>query len=260
MKRIIGLISFLVTMFLLGTFNIYASPSINTSNSSKGYVTVKGSSGMVAQISKSNQKYNYTLTDSKETNLPLQLGSGTYKILLLKKVSANQYSVSKSSSINVTDSGNNVYINSIQLVNFDKDMASIKALTNVISSGTTDSAKTKLLYEYMLDNFSYDFDKAKQLATATSYLPVIDNTYSTKKGICYDISSLFAAVLRYNDIPTKLIMGYTPNVSTYHAWNEVYYDKKWNTIDATYDIGVKKANKQVTMVKSNSDYKVTKAY
>ncbi len=261
MKKIFGMMLFVVTIFVMTTVNIYAStPTIDTSNSAKGYVTVTGQAGMVTQIANGSEKYNYTLTDTKPTNLPLQLGSGNYQILVLKKVAANQYSAAATKKLNVTDSGNKVYINSIQLIKFDKDMASIKALTTLIASGSSDADKATLLYNYMIDNFSYDFDKAKSLATATSYLPVIDSTYNTKKGICYDIASLYAAVLRYNKIPTKLIMGYTPNISTYHAWNEVYYNDKWNIIDATYDIGVKSANREVVMVKSSADYKVTKAY
>ncbi|MFV0520529.1 MAG: transglutaminase-like domain-containing protein [Lachnospirales bacterium] len=261
MKRIFVIFIFITTLLLINKSDIYgAAPSIDIKNASKGYVSVKASKDMVVQISNGTEKYNYTLTNSETTDLPLQLGSGVYKILVLQKVGANKYTASATKSVTIDDIGNDVYLNSIQLINFDEDMISIEELTDVVDKGKTDSDKASLLYDYVVEELSYDYDKAKSLATATNYLPVLDNTYNNKKGICYDISSLIAGVLRSNDIPTKLVMGYTPNVSTYHAWNEIYYDGEWHVVDATYDIGAIKAKKSVAMVKSDDDYSVSKNY
>lgn len=257
MRKIIG---FIVTMFLFTT-NIYAqTPTIDTSHLSEGYITVTAEANMVVQISKGGDKYNYTLSNSEPTNFPLQLGNGSYKILVLEKVSANQYTAKTTKDVTLDVDQTEVFLNSIQLVDFNGEMISIEDLTELVSQAATDIEKTELLYEYILNSMSYDFNKAGALANATNYLPVNDTTYTTEQGICYDMSSLFASVLRYNDVPTKLIMGYTPNVSTYHAWNEVYYDNEWHVIDVTYDVGVVKANLEPTMIKSTSDYSATKAY
>jgi len=70
-------------------------------------------------------------------------------------------------------------------------------------------------------------------------------------GICFDFSSLLAAMLRSQDIPAKLAMGFvaTSPKPTYHAWNEVYINdvgwirirsqiyfsgKDWERMDATF--------------------------
>ena len=42
-------------------------------------------------------------------------------------------------------------------------------------------------------------------------------------------------MLRSQGIPTKLVKGYSDNVDGYHAWNEVYINEEWITIDTTLD-------------------------
>ena len=63
-------------------------------------------------------------------------------------------------------------------------------------------------------------------------------------------------MLRSQGIHAKLVKGYTPNATGYHAWNEVYDSKakKWLIVDTTYDLQVIPKNKKVTMSKSANDY------
>ena len=71
-----------------------------------------------------------------------------------------------------------------------------------------------------MDNIVYDQQKADSVQTG--YLPDVDETLSSKKGICYDYSALLACMLRAKNIPARLVMGYVSGVDVYHAWNEVY--------------------------------------
>ena len=79
----------------------------------------------------------------------------------------------------------------------------------------------------------------------TGYLPDIDETLSTGKGICFDYAALMTAMLRSRDIPCKLQIGYAGDIK--HAWIDVYirgkgwveqaitYDgEKWNRMDPTF--------------------------
>ncbi|MNE59256.1 Transglutaminase-like superfamily protein [compost metagenome] len=98
-------------------------------------------------------------------------------------------------------------------------------------------------------------------ATVTpDYIPNNDSTLLSNKGICYDYASLFATMLRSEGIPTKLVMGNTSYVSTYHAWNEVLLNGKWVTIDTTVDAGLAKNNKDVGLTKVASKYSAAKFY
>ena len=74
------------------------------------------------------------------------------------------------------------------------------------------------IYNYVVDNLTYDYEKAATVQSG--YLPNVDLTLATQKGICFDYASLMTAMLRAQDIPTKLVIGYTGQL--YHAWISVY--------------------------------------
>ena len=70
----------------------------------------------------------------------------------------------------------------------------------------------------------------------SGYLPDVDETLSTGKGICFDYAALTTAMLRSQNIPTRLEIGYSGKI--YHAWISVYIeDIGWidNLIEFTGD-------------------------
>jgi transglutaminase-like putative cysteine protease len=103
-----------------------------------------------------------------------------------------------------------------------------------LSSGKSTSEKVKAVYDWVVSHIDYDFGKNPQ----AGYVPDIVDTYNSKDGICYDFAALFAAMLRSQGVPTKLVKGYADNVSGYHAWNEVYVGGKWYTVDTSNDAQV----------------------
>lgn len=110
------------------------------------------------------------------------------------------------------------------------------------------------MYDYVIREYTYDYDK---LATLPStYLSDIDKIVEEKTGICYDFASLYAALLRSQGIPVKLVKGYTSNAKGYHAWNEVYDEEtgEWHIIDITYDLQAR-GKWQVHMFKDVNKYK-----
>lgn len=119
--------------------------------------------------------------------------------------------------------------------------------------------KIKAIYAYVTKNFKYDYAKAKSVSSG--YFPNVETIYAKKTGICYDYSSVFAAMLRSVDIPTKLVKGYaTPTKGVYHAWNEVLVGGKWKVIDTTTDSAYVQAGKTISMYKAVSDYNPGKIY
>ena len=81
-----------------------------------------------------------------------------------------------------------------------------------------------------------------------NYLPNVDDTLKTKKGICFDYAALMTAMLRSSGIPTRLDIGYATNI--YHAWISTYLDeqgwvdnvikfdgKNWTMMDPTFAAG-----------------------
>ena len=62
-------------------------------------------------------------------------------------------------------------------------------------------------------------------------------TISTRKGICYDFSHLFAALCRSQNIPCYVVDGTKFDDANYHhTWNRIYYNGCWWNVDVTIDI------------------------
>ena len=127
--------------------------------------------------------------------------------------------------------GQPVYLYSANNINWQGTQAAQKA--RQITRGLSHDKKIKAIYEYIIDNFTYDGDKAKTVQVG--YLPDLEQIYQDKKGICYDYASLFAGMCRSVGIECKLITGWRGESETYHAWNEVLIKRKWVTIDTTVD-------------------------
>lgn len=65
-------------------------------------------------------------------------------------------------------------------------------------------------------------------------LPDVDDTLSTGTGICFDYAALTTAMLRSQDIPCKLQIGYSGDVK--HAWIDVYIrGRGWVTKAVSFD-------------------------
>ncbi|CAM3580428.1 MULTISPECIES: transglutaminase-like domain-containing protein [Saccharibacillus] len=211
-------------------------------------------------IAKAGTVYTYDLSQAKRAEIfPLQSGSGSYEVTLLEQISGTSYKKIGSTSVQLQASGaNRVFLGSVQNVNW-KESASATALAKKLTAGKkTDRAKAEAVHRYVTAQIRYDFAKAKSLGGA--YLPWVDGTLASKKGICYDYSSLMAVMLRSSGIPTKLVMGKTTYVKEYHAWNEIYLNGRWVTVDATVDAAYKQAGQKVSFAKDSGKYSVQKVY
>lgn len=237
---------------------------IDDSASNTGKVVISCKSGdekaLKALISKGDKKYPYNLkNDGTPEAFPLQMGDGEYKVSVLEKIGGSNYRYLESKTISVTlASQDAVYLNSIQNIRWDLNSKAIKKDKALIGKETSYNKKVNIIYEFLVKNFKYDYDKLKNLQS--TYLPDIDTTLKEKKGICYDYSSLFAAMKRSEGIPTKLVKGYSTKVDGYHAWNEIKINGKWVIIDTTYDACMYNAKTKYTMIKNTKDYKKVNEY
>jgi len=257
----------MITAFLaIFSVSVYAADfSIDQSKLSQGVIGVNGTAGakqIRVRIQKqgANATYDYIFSNTNQNVYPLQLGDGTYTIMVLEHKAGNDYGKVLSETVTVSGvSPTAVYTNSIKMVDYTSSKTSISNLNALISGESDPNKKVDILFDYIITNFDYDYDKAATVGS--NYIPVIDSMYNAKKGICYDYSSMLAGALRSNGIPTKLQMGYNSDLGDqYHAWNEVYVGGSWFKVDTTYDAQVKKAGLTVTMKKPNSNFTVLKEY
>lgn len=222
--------------------------SLDCSNASEGYVCVKytGSAGKVRMLIKTplGNTYNYLMDLDGEYDIyPLSEGDGTYEVGVYENITADKYANVFTQTVDVAltnEYGPFLYPNAY--VNFDANTKAVQKGKELAEGADTDLDVVQSVYRYLADNVEYDYDKAKTVQSG--YLPTVDETLATNKGICFDYSSLMGAMLRSQGIPTRLDIGYAGE--EYHAWISVYVDdlgwvddiisfdgKNWTLMDPT---------------------------
>lgn len=111
-----------------------------------------------------------------------------------------------------------------------KREANIKAITERLEEAFAE--KEECIYDYIVEYLTYDYDKAANVQKG--YLPDVDATLEERKGICFDYAALFASMLRAQNVPVRLAIGYVQPDNIYHAWNQVYIDGEWIWMDPTF--------------------------
>lgn len=262
MKKATLFILLSCALTILLHINTRADVSIDATNATNGIVTIilseLGDKTIKAQVEKDGGVYYYTIIKTS-VNLPLQMGTGNYKISVLESVGNGSYRVLKAEIISVdTIDDMKMYTASIPFVEYSVSTEAVPAFAELVADTVPDGSKISLIYNDIVVNYKYDHEKA--LTVTSDYVPVIDDIFNDKKGICYDYAAILAAALRSQNIPSRLVMGYTPLVSGYHAWNEIWIDGKWVTVDATYDAAVVEAGYDYTPEKDNSEMTIIKIY
>lgn len=219
---------------------------------------------IVVMVSKDGVDYKYWLSSGVVTEvIPMTLGNGEYKIRICKNISGTKYSVIYSTTLDIElEDETVVFTNPNIIVDYETKEKAVKKAGTLCKKCKTDTKKITTIYNYLVKNYTYDYAKVETVRTTTGYIPSVSKTYADKMGICYDIASLYAAMLRSQGITAKVVTGYTPAISTLHAWNEVYdADKdKWYVIDVTSDIAYYQAGVSYKMKKDADDYSAVKYY
>jgi transglutaminase-like putative cysteine protease len=187
--------------------------------------------------------YTYDLHGGYEV-FPLTAGDGSYAVTVFENISDNQYATALSENISITLSNTfGPYLYPNQYVNFTEDSLPVAKSAELAASANSDLDVVSAVYNYMIENFTYDYDKAANVQSG--YLPVLDEVFQTKTGICFDYASVMATMLRVQGIPTRLEVGYMGE--QYHAWVSIYtketgwingiieFDgKAWSMLDPTF--------------------------
>jgi len=258
-KKYLLYITIIIIALAVGTTGVFGASYFDTKDVSKGviHITYDGGGKTKVMIQKGNKKYTYDIDSSGKTETyPLQLGDGTYKVSLFGNTSGNSYRLISSKNVTVKlDNPNAVFLTSIQNIDWNVDSKAVEKAVELTKDIDDLEKKATVLWNFMIKNHSYDYGKLAKLSSG--YIPAIDMTLEEKKGICYDFSSLYAAMLRSQGQPAKLIKGYAPkNAQGYHAWNEVYDESKneWVVIDTTYDLQIVSRYPTVPMLKNHQDF------
>ncbi len=229
----------------------------DTTGADSGYVMASYTGDVAAklQVVKDGVKYNYDIPATGEyTIFPLQMGSGTYSIRLLTNVADNRYTAVLEEDVDAAIGSEFApFVVPNQIVDYDAGSACVAFAREQAADKSSDADVVKAVYAYIKDHVTYDVAKAQ--SPPSGYIPVVDDTFATNTGICFDYASLAAAMLRSCGIPTKVETGYISPSGIYHAWNEVYVKDSgwievgfkidantWTLLDLTFAAGSSKSD------------------
>ncbi len=233
--------------------------TLDYSNASEGYVMVSytGTNEKVKMqlTGTDGVTYTYTLHGGYET-FPLTSGSGSYNITVFENIEGDQYSTAFTTDISASISNEfGAYLYPNQYVNY-AESSKVSSLSEELAYSANDDLEVVTnVYNYIIENFTYDYDKAATVQSG--YLPVVDSTLSSKNGICFDYAAVTASLLRIQGIPTRLEIGYVGEV--YHAWISIYtpetgwingiiefHGTSWELMDPTFASTSKKPKDFIT--------------
>jgi len=199
--------------------------AIDCSNLSEGFVSVKYTGGkdvrIKAQVIKSGgTTYTYNLNnEGEEETFPLVEGDGTYRVRVMENTTGTRYAQVLSCEVDLTLRNEFLpFLYPNQYVNFTEDSQVAAKAAELCEGKTTDLEKLTAIYEFVVNDFTYDYERAASVQSG--YLPDVDDVLAEKQGICFDYSAVMAAMLRSENIPAKLVIGYAGTI--YHAWLSVY--------------------------------------
>ena len=200
-----------------------SSVDIDVSFTKDGYinVTYNGDASRTRLIITTPQElsYTYDLYKGKCDTFPLTGENGTYNVGIYEQISGNDYSVLFNDDFDVFIANEfSPYLYPNQYVKFDTNTKAVNLASDLSFSANNDLDVITNVYNYVISHITYDYDKADNVES--TYVPDVDETLATNKGICFDFASLMACMLRSQGIPTRLEIGYAGDV--YHAWISTY--------------------------------------
>lgn len=214
---------------------VTSAGGIDTSHVSEGYVAASAtnSARLKFQVVRGDASYNYDLPgDGTPIVCPLNMGNGTYTFRIMQNTSGNNYVEIASAQANVQMADEfEPYLRPNQFCNFTDSSQCVQQARQLAADAANEGDVVRAVYQWVVGNITYDYDKAAELATATGYIPDPDATLAARSGICFDYASLSAAMLRSLGIPCQVITGYVAPDQLYHAWNMVYINGTWVSVE-----------------------------
>ena len=189
----------------LVTFNEGAAQTgndcaIDTSQLSQGVVgaSARSDARLKFQVVKGEMSYNYDLPgDGTPIIVPINMGDGPYTFRVMQNTSGNNYVELFSVIENVNLSSETApYLVPNMFVNYNESSAVVAKARELAQGAANQGDVVRNIYQWVVDNITYDHDKAAQLASATGYVPDPDATLASGTGICFDYASLDAALDR----------------------------------------------------------------
>ncbi|MDR2108682.1 MAG: transglutaminase-like domain-containing protein [Coriobacteriales bacterium] len=241
--------------------------TLDYSNTADGYISVLSKLGVKVKVlvDVNDSQYQYTINNAGSyIVIPLSCGDGTYTVGVWEHVTGETYAsiFSQDLSVSIADEYK-PFLYPNQYVNYAAGDASTAISQQYATGATSDVEALNGIYKYVVENITYDYNKAATVQPG--YLPNNTNTINAKTGICFDYAVLTASLLREQQIPAKLVIGYSD--TAYHAWITVFCKEtgevignyrfdgsSWQRMDPTFDAASKGTQDLSGVIGSGTSY------
>ena len=214
--------------------------------------------------------YNYNLPKDEWTVFPLSDGSGDYQLGIYQNVTGKQYATVMAAEFTAELADEFApFLRPNQYVNYSEATKAVTKGLEITEGREHPLEKVEAVYDFVVATLEYDYDKASSVKSG--YLPVLDEVLESKKGICFDYAALMTAMLRSQEVPCKLVVGYAGDV--YHAWISVYSEKDgwidnaiwfdgstWKRMDPTFASSNNRSDRIMEYIGDGENYTVKYLY
>ena len=221
---------------------------IDYSNASSGYVMVRyklpTENRLKVLLKGTTTTYSYNLPVDTWTTFPLSDGNGHYQMGVYINVTGSKYASVLFGEFDVELVDEFApFLRPNQYVNYTEAPNTVQLGAQLTLGLEHPLDKVAAVYDHVIHNFSYDYEKAETVKSG--YLPDLDAVLELKTGICFDYAALMTAMLRSQEVPCKLVVGYAGEI--YHAWISVWTEEngwidgaiffdghQWKRMDPTF--------------------------
>jgi transglutaminase-like putative cysteine protease len=246
---------------------------VDYSNAEDGYIMVshfgQTEKRLKVLLKGPRTTYNYDLPQGSWVVLPLSDGDGTYQAGVYRNVQGTEYAMVMLSEFQVTLRDEFApFLRPNQYVNYLTAPNTVAMGAQLCDGLETSLEKVAAVYDYVVQNVSYDDEKAASVQSC--YLPDLDEILEIKKGICFDYASMMTAMLRSQQVPCKLVVGYAGNI--YHAWISIWTEENgwvdgaiffdghaWKRMDPTF-VSSAEDRQEILNFVENGNYRVKYLY
>jgi len=256
MKNIINNFIILCIVFVLCINTAYASNTLSSDTiKSNGVALVNlpdkvfGKVNLVGETTKEKLKilvvkdgmqlwYDVNLIDGKfNEEIWLIDGKGNYEISVLIHKVDRKYNFGPTVRVENISDVNRFTVPTKHVESNNEELISIAQ--EITRFAKSDRDKARYIYDWITKNIVYDYKKyMRQLEKNYDNTYGAYNTYKTRTGVCYDYSTLLAALGRSVGLQVKVIKGnyVTANSEELHAWNEIFIseENRWINVDSTF--------------------------
>lgn len=203
-----------------------ADAVIDYSHTEDGYImaryTTQTDKRLKLRVIGPTTTYTYNLPVDQWTVFPLSDGNGSYQAALYINTHDSKYAAVMAAQFEVTLHDEFApFLRPNQYVDYTDAVNTVEKGAELCAGLAHPLEKVAAVYDFVVSTLEYDYDRAATVKSG--YLPVLDQVLAEEKGICFDYAALMAAMLRAQEVPCKLVVGYAGDV--YHAWISVWTEE-----------------------------------